>query len=174
MGLLAIAAVWTVVRLPLRAEIPELSELVQTLEAGTNELIVMGAGAYFFVSLERRIKRGRALAAIHELRSIAHIIDMHQLTKDPERLLSRWVITDVSPRNNMDASRLARYLDYCTEMLSLTGKLAAIYVQNFSDEVALNAVNEVEVLTSGLSHKIWQKITILNSYTGSHPLRTIQ
>ena len=28
--------------------------------------------------------RKRALAAIHELRAMAHIVDMHQLTKDPE------------------------------------------------------------------------------------------
>ena len=62
----------------------------------------------------------------------------------------------------MSSFELRRYLDYCTEMLSLTGKLAAVYVQNFDDEVALAAVNEVEALTTGLAGKIWQKITILH------------
>jgi len=28
---------------------------------------------------------------------------------------------------------LCRYLDYCSELLSLTGKLAALYAQSFSD-----------------------------------------
>jgi len=48
-------------------------------------------------------------------------------------------------------------------MLSLIGKLGALYVQKFNDPVALAAVNDVEQLTTGLSRKIWQKIMILNS-----------
>ena len=48
-------------------------------------------------------------------------------------------------------------------MLSLIGKLAALYVQKFDDPVALAAVNEVEDLTTSLSRKIWQKIMIINS-----------
>jgi len=46
-------------------------------------------------------------------------------------------------------------------MLSLTGKVAALYVQNFEDSVALQAVNEIEDLTTGLARKIWQKLTIV-------------
>lgn len=144
---------------PVRAM--EINEWIQTLEAGTNELVVLGAGAFFVVTLERRIKRGRALEAIHELRSLAHIVDMHQLTKDPERLFQRWIVTESSPRQSMTPFELERYLDYCSEMLSLVAKVAALYVQRFDDSVALSAVNEVELLTNGLSSKIWQKIMIL-------------
>jgi len=157
-------AIWTFIRLPLNPEISGLAELVQTLEAGTNELIVLGAGVFFLVSLERRIKRRRALSAIHELRSVAHIIDMHQLTKDPERVKRTWVLTPHSPRETMSAFELHRYLDYCSEMLSLASKVAALYVENFDDEVALSAANDVETLTTGLSRKIWQKIMILHDY----------
>jgi hypothetical protein len=57
---------------------------------------------------------------------------------------------------------LIRYLDYCSEMLSLTGKIAALYAQNFRDAVVLSAVNELENLTTGLSRKIWQKIMIVD------------
>ena len=110
---------------------------MQTIEAGTNELIVLGAGVFFLVSLERRIKRHRALSATHELRSIAHIIDMHQLTKDPERVKRPWVLTPHSPREEMSAFELQRYLDYCSEMLSLTARLRRLYVEQFDDEVAL-------------------------------------
>ena len=88
---------------------------------------------------------------------------MHQLTKDPERLLIRGMETPSSPKGNLSATELMRYLDYCSEMLSLIGKLAALYVQKFDDPVALAAVNEVEELTTGLSRKIWQKIMTLNS-----------
>ena len=137
--------------------------LVQVSEAGINVSILLSAAVLFLVTAEARIKRARALKAIHELRALAHVIDMHQLTKDPERLLPTGPQTWSSPKQNLSASQLIRYLDYCSEMLSLIGKLAALYVQKFDDPVALGAVNEVEELTSGLSRKIWQKIMILNT-----------
>ena len=137
-------------------------ELVQITEAGLNDIILIGAALFFLVSVETRIKRSRALQALHELRSIAHVIDMHQLTKDPGKLLRNVIYTPSSPQKHMNAYQLSRYLDYCSEMLSLTGKIAAIYAQNFRDAVVLSAVNEVESLTTGLSRKIWQKIIILH------------
>ena len=131
----------------------ELSQFIQVLEAGINDVVLVGAAIFFLTTLESRIKRERALRALRELRSIAHIIDMHQLTKDPERTHPL--------KREMSSADLARYLDYCSEMLSLTGKVAALYVQNFEDSVALQAVNEIEDLTTGLARKIWQKLTIV-------------
>lgn len=142
----------------------DLVALVQVSEAGLNVTILLGAAALFLATAEVRIKRGRALKAIHELRALAHVIDMHQLTKDPEQLLARVEETPLSPKRTLRATELIRYLDYCSEMLSLIGKLAALYVQKFDDPVALAAVNEVEDLTTGLSRKIWQKIMILNTF----------
>jgi hypothetical protein len=141
----------------------DLVGLVQVSEAGLNVVILLGAGILFLITTERRIKRGRALKAIHELRALAHVIDMHQLTKDPERALVRTKATASSPKESLTPAELSRYLDYCSEMLSLIGKLAALYVQRFDDPVALAAVNDVEQLTNGLSRKIWQKISILNT-----------
>jgi hypothetical protein len=132
----------------------ELGQFIQVLEAGINDLVLIGAAIFFLVTFETRIKRRRALRALRELRAIAHIIDMHQLTKDPESL-------DGASEPEMTPNGLARYLDYCSEMLSLTGKVAALYVQNFDDNVALAAVNEIEDLTTGLSRKIWQKLTVV-------------
>ena len=142
----------------------DLVALVQVSEAAINVSILLSAAILFLVTTEARIKRARALKAIHELRALAHVIDMHQLTKDPERLLAGGIETPSSPKQNLSASQLIRYLDYCSEMLSLIGKLAALYVQKFDDPVALGAVNEVEELTTGLSRKIWQKIMILNTF----------
>ena len=86
---------------------------------------------------------------------------MHQLTKDPEWVLDRGRETGVLPPRTMNRFELSRYLDYCSEALSLTGKVAALYMRDFDDPVALQAVNEVEALTTGLSRKIWQKLSIL-------------
>jgi hypothetical protein len=141
----------------------DLVVLVQVSEAGLNVFLLLSAAILFLVTAETRIKRRRALKAIHELRALAHVIDMHQLTKDPERLQLRAMETASSPKQNLSPAELGRYLDYCSEMLSLIGKLAALYVQKFDDPVALAAVNEVEDLTTGLSRKIWQKIMIINA-----------
>lgn len=139
----------------------EFAQFIQVLEAGLNDVVLIGAAIFFLTTIETRIKRRRALRALHELRAIAHIIDMHQLTKDPERTLGEAPVTDSSPTRRMTQFELGRYLDYCSEMLSLTGKVAALYVQQFDDDVALQAVNEIEDLTTGLSRKIWQKLMIV-------------
>lgn len=139
----------------------ELGQFLQALEASLNAPVLIGAAIFFLVTFETRIKRRRAIRALHELRAIAHIIDMHQLTKDPERATGQASTTASSPHRPLSKTDLGRYLDYCSEMLSLTGKVAALYVQGFDDGVALQAVNEIEDLTTGLSRKIWQKMMIL-------------
>lgn len=138
-----------------------LEDILAMSDAGFQSIFVIGAAILFLIALEVRFKRQRCLKAIHELRSIAHIIDMHQLTKDPERLLLPGPDTKSSPQRTMTAFELTRYLDYCIEMLSLAGKVAALYIQHFEDPEAVSAVNDLEDLTSGLSRKIWQKIMVL-------------
>ncbi len=141
-------------------------ELIQTLEAGLNEVVMIGIGLLFVWTLESRLKRRRALRALHELRSIAHVIDMHQLTKDPDRVSLNRTDTNSSPKMNLDAYGLRRYLDYCSEMLSLVGKVAALHLQTMDDPTVVAAVNEIEALTTGLSRKIWQKIDMLREQMG--------
>ncbi len=91
------------------------------------------------------------------------MIDMHQLTKDPEALVSKAQPTPSSPTRSMTRFELSRYLDYSVELLSLTSKLAALYAQHLPDAVVLGAVNDVEELAGGLSQKIWQKIMLLDT-----------
>jgi hypothetical protein len=136
-----------------------ITDLIQGSEAGTNEILLIGAAVYFLFTVETRVKRSRALKVLFELRSIAHVIDMHQLTKDPSRIVSE--NTPNSPKNDLTPLQLTRYLNYCSELLSLTSKVGALYSQAISDEVVLQTVNEIEDLTLGLSQKIWQKIMVL-------------
>lgn len=141
----------------------DIGSLIQFIEAGTNEIVLIGAAAFFLLTVEQRYKRRRALKALHELRSLAHIVDMHQLTKDPDRLRRPGTDTASSPDRAMTLFELSRYLDYCSETLSVIGKIAAVYAQFFEDEAALTAVDEIEDLTTGLSRKIWQKVSILDA-----------
>ncbi len=160
--LVFVATFLAVLQLPATSSIPD---VVQAVDSFISEIVFLGLAIVFLSSLEVRRKRRRALRAIHELRSIAHVIDMHQLTKDPERIVNPHLGDDTasSPVRTMTTFELSRYLDYCSEMLSLLSKCAAIYAQDFDDPITISAVNEIESLTSGLSRKIWQKITVLNS-----------
>lgn len=146
-------------------------ELVQGVESAINDIVFIGIAIFFLVRTEARLKRGRALRVLHQLRSISHVVDMHQLTKDPEQMLADAPETSTSPARTMSRGELSRYLDYCTELLSLASKIAALFVERFDDPVTLAAVNEIETLTAGLSRKMWQKITMLNTFptVGSPP-----
>lgn len=138
------------------------SEFVQMVESGIQDLVFVGFGLVFLTTAEGRIKRRRALRFIRELRAMAHVVDMHQLTKDPDSLLEGRVDTASSPKRTYTRRELGRYLDYCSEMLSLTSKIAALYADRFDDAVVLQAVDEVETISTNLSGKIWQKIMMLD------------
>lgn len=142
----------------------QLSDVMQGLDASMNLAVILGGAAFFLSTLEARWKRGRALAALHELRSIIHVIDMHQLTKDPSMLGA--ARTSASPDHDLTPFELMRYLDYCSEMLSLAAKLAALYAESLSDAVVVDTVGDIERLTSNLSSKIWQKITMVQTLGG--------
>lgn len=142
-------------------------DLVQISEAGINDIVLIGAAIFFLFSVENRVKRSRALKVLYELRSIAHVIDMHQLVKDPSRQISQ--NTEHSPKVDLTPLQLTRYLDYCSEMLSLTSKVGALYAQAIDDSVVLQTVNEVEELTTSLSQKIWQKIMVIKELAPDEP-----
>lgn len=137
--------------------------LAAGLEALVNLAILGSLALWFLINSEARAKRKRTLQALHGLRSLAHVIDMHQLTKDPTLILSDGAATAASPTRSMDQFHLTRYLDYCAEMLALIGKLAALYAARTQDPQVVAAVNDVEGLCTDLGRKIWQKITILSA-----------
>lgn len=157
-----------VVSLRVTGDLFQIERFAQLVDSSLASLVLIGAAIAFLVSLEVRHKRQRALKAVRELRSLAHIVDMHQLTKDPERVMGRGKPTDSSPKRTYTHYELVRYLDYCSELLSLISKIGAIYVQEFSDRVALEAVDQLSNLTNGLSRSIWQKIIIVENMVG-HP-----
>jgi hypothetical protein len=139
----------------------ELAGTMQGLEAAVNLVIIIGAVGVFLVTLEARWKRQLALSALNEFRSVAHVIDMHQLTTDPRALGGPR--TSSSPQRAMSRYELVRYLSYCSEMLSLSSKAAAVYADNIHDAAVIDAVGDIERLTTNLSQKIWQKITLVET-----------
>lgn len=158
----ASALAWILTTLRYDDLAPDAVRLAQTLEPAMNIAVLVGLGVVSLGSLEERWKRARALDYLHELRSIAHVVDMHQLTKDPYRSAPNALpATEFSPKEVLSPALLERYLDYCGELLSLTAKLAALLAQSCKDAEVADAASDVEALTTGLSQKIWQKATLL-------------
>jgi hypothetical protein len=143
-------------------QIDRVSELAQGIESAINDVVFGGIAVWFLLSIETRIKRRKVLDLLAQLRSLAHVIDMHQLTKDPDRLVKTYQATPSSPTIHLTPALLTRYLDYCSEMLAVLSKLAALLVQELDDPIALSAVNDLEDLASGLQRKVWQKIMIID------------
>ena len=139
------------------------AEVIQVAEAGVNDLVLLGAAVYFLMQFERRAKRTRVLKALNQLRTFAHLVDVHQLTKNPDALEPGYRSTESSPERELTAFEMGRYLDYCSEMLSLTGKIAALYCEAFDDNEAVEAATGLEAMAIGLQRKIWQKIMILET-----------
>lgn len=162
LGAVAVTAVIAMLRsVPTSAD--SIFSVLQGIEATANLTVLTGAGLFFLVRGEERTKRKRALKALHELRSLIHVIDMHQLTKDPSTTASISGATPSSPPRSLSPYELTRYLDYCSEMLSLTAKLAVLFAQSFPDPIVTEAVSDIERNASGMSQKIWQKIMIVGA-----------
>lgn len=163
MSLVLIALIASISRLEINLKSIAISDFIQLIEAATSEIVLLSAGIFFLYSYERRAKRNKIISSINQLRAITHLIDMHQLTKDPYiyQNLEQHKNTAYSPKREMTPFELNRYLDYCSEMLSLTSKLGFLYVQGFEDEVCISLVNDLENLSVSLSRKIWQKIMLL-------------
>jgi hypothetical protein len=139
------------------------SDAVQVGEAAINDLILLGGAIWFFWSLDTRRKRTKVIHAVNQLRTVAHLVDVHQLTKSPETIGHQARDTESSPKRELNAYEMSRYLDYCSEMLSLVGKIGALYSEAFDDSDALEAVSELESFSTGVQGRIWQKIILLQS-----------
>lgn len=167
-SLALVAIVLSLTRVRLEADVDGLDGWLSLIETGIQDVVFLGIATLFVLRIEPRRKRRQALRALHELRSLVHVIDMHQLTKDPDSLLSRFSTTPSSPERTMTPAELARYLDYCSEMVAIASKVAALYAQSTDDAVVLDVVREIQDLSTGLSSKIWQKIMILDT-VGQRP-----
>ncbi len=154
---------YTITSFELGGESFTLATLVQLTDSAFNNIVLIGAAILFLISIETRAKRRKVIKCVNRLRCIAHLIDAHQLTKDPNIQTGGKGDTANSPKRTLSPYELNRYLDYCSEMLALVGKVGFLYVQKFEDPVAVKSVNDLENLTTGMARKVWQKIMIIRS-----------
>lgn len=137
------------------------ADWVPLVESVINDLVFAAIAVVFLWYFPERLERRSLLRLLHRLRSLAHVIDMHQLSKDPEQVSPTYVRTPASVSHGLTADQLHHYLNYCSEMLSLTAKTAALCAEHSTDSVVLETVSTIETMTTELSNKIWQKISLL-------------
>ena len=142
LGLLAVTVILLVETARRDSGLAGRLDFLQATETAVNEIVLLALALLFLVRAEGRWKRRLALASLHRLRSVAHVVDMHQLTKDPTILLGPVPRTDSSPERSMTPFELTRYLDYCSELLAISSKFAALHAQGFQDQAVLAAVND--------------------------------
>jgi hypothetical protein len=151
--------------LDFRETFGSLAEFMQATDAGFNVLILLLGGAVFLMKTEARSKRNRAHKALNELRSLAHVIDMHQLSKDPG--IRGWMLPGPKREQRRPAcigndTDLWFYLSFSSDLLAILGKSAAWFAEHLTDRDILQTVNDVENLCNDTSRKVWQKMSFLN------------
>jgi hypothetical protein len=131
------------------------------VETIINDVVYVGIAVIFLWLLPGHLERRRILGELHRLRSLAHVIDMHQLTKDPERFAAAFRPTAETVEVGLTPIEMANYLDYCSELLSLVAKTAAVYAERSTDPAVLATISDIENLTNGMARKIWQKLGLV-------------
>ena len=145
-------------------DIMNVTVLVQTIWACVELLAVFGGSVVVMFSAEGKLRRRPLIKILSELRSLAHIIDLHQMPLLPPDLRSSLPPTASSPvsGSSMEAALLARYLGYSVEALGLVGLLSAYCAQDVSDQKVLDLAEQTENLALGLSQKITNKIGMVD------------
>jgi hypothetical protein len=139
---------------------------LSAVETIVNDVVYAGIAVVFLWLLPSHLERRRILGELHRLRSLAHVIDMHQLTKDPERYAPAFQETAQSVPVTLTPIQMANYLDYCSELLSLVSKTAAVYAERSTDPAVLATISDIENLTNGMARKIWQKLGLVPGVGG--------
>jgi hypothetical protein len=99
---LGLALVLSAALIPLESGRLNIADFVTMTDAAVSEI--------FLITLDARRKRRRIIKSVNRLRSLAHIIDAHQLTKDPDGTAKISVPTTHSPSRDMNEYDLGRYL----------------------------------------------------------------
>jgi len=138
-----------------RAEVENVSEVLEGIDAGFNILILLGGMLLYLTTLESRIKKRRVMENLHELKELLHLVDMNQLAHPPQ------LFANTSTDPTQAVGRDSFYLIAHIRMFSLIGNLAAAYSQNVKDDSVLRMAGHIETMASGYTEKLWEMSNLL-------------
>ena len=129
------------------------------LNTAINLVALLAGALWFFITLEARLKRQKALAFIEELREFIHVIDVTQLYYTPDLYRSR--LGNAPTNLTIDET----YLLYCTQMLAVISNLAPLYTRGSTGDSILRAASEVEMLAIAITTKHLSKAEAVRMMT---------
>jgi len=139
-------------------------DILAKLDAFCNLILVFTAVFYTLYSLDKAYSKKQISKLLIGLSDFIHLIDMHQINKDPNHLKDDYVNAKHSPVKTLNKFELQRYLDYTSESIALGSKMAYQVLECFpNDQKIMSRVNELHILCDGITTNIWQKIIILDS-----------
>jgi hypothetical protein len=134
-----------------RWEFGTITEVFEATDAGFNLLVLLGGVLWFFLTIESRIKRKKALNSIEELREFIHVIDVTQLYYTPD-------LYKADPASSHSSLNLDyTYLLFCTQMLGVINNLAPLYSRGAAGDSIFRAVSDVETLANAITAKLLSK-----------------
>lgn len=164
-AVLALLVMLGVLALALRrtlADTPgDLITWIPLVESTINNVVFVAIAVVFLWAVPERRERAGLLALLHELRSMAHVVDMHQVTKGTQWIRPGSESPPQDQPRQLSRVELHAYLGYCTELLSLVAKTAALCAERSSDARVLDTVSDIETLSTELSSTISQKVMLL-------------
>lgn len=138
-----------------RWEFSTITEFFEFTDAGFNLLVLLAGALWFFITLEARIKRKKALESIQELREFIHVIDLTQLYYTP--VLYNAGTVNAPTQVGLDYT----YLLFCTQMFGVISNLAALYSRGGAGDSILRAASEVDMLATAVSSKLLSKVQMV-------------
>lgn len=109
-------------------EVTNLGDFLEATDAGLHMILLLAEGIVFLVGMKNRTRRHQALEALAEYRSLADLVELHQINKAPGLDLKEAPENDIRTVRTVEA--LASYLDFSGVLLSIIGKLSAYYAQH--------------------------------------------
>ena len=76
------------------------------IESTINDVVFAAIAVLFLWALPERLERRGRLALLHQLRSLAHVIDVHQLSEDPEQVFASYRPTPASVKTDLTPEQL--------------------------------------------------------------------
>lgn len=165
-GVGLVGLVYLMRHIHIRWELGTVTELFEAADAGFNILVILAGALWFFITLETRLKRKKALESIQELREFMHVVDATQLHYTP----AMYQHDDASSGHGRQFDHT--YLLYCSQMLGIIGNLAALYTRGAAGDSIMRAAADVESFATALTGKLYNKAEFVRLSQVSHAAGT--
>lgn len=131
---------------------------LEAVEAAVALLLTIGGLSFGLVRFETGLRQSLVLREMQRFRTTLDVIDMHQLYKDPTYLL---LDTAAMPVRTMSLHQLLAYLGFCSELMTLTSKLASTYAVDITDPLVHQAVDDIQSYAGELVRGIRTKLQLV-------------